>query len=539
MSNPIVRVNVNTLIAPTPPTLQKTGSILSQGGTTLGAGKQALLTQLSDLTPLLAAAIPLASLVQSAGVATATLEGASSDITSGVYNSGTGLVTLTLNQSIGVAPGNPVSISGVTGTGSFAALDGIQTAAAGTTGDTLTFFIAPGLTMTITGGTADASLGLANGATFLTTIAGAGIAAYNGTFLATVTSADTFTYPIPSATASPSTGAPTFTPPTEIELVQAATTFFANGTAQGVYVLELGAGTPAQGVAALAAFITANPSIFYSYLVPRSWDAVAQFLTFLAGFTATTAKTYFFVTTTAANYADYAPLKCVLAFVEAPGVSLTEFDAAATFWVTLNYSPSSNNRVPPLNLSYLQGVTPYPTAGNSALLATLNAANVNYVGTGAAGGISANILIGGNTMDGNPFNYWYSVDWVQINVAIAITAALINGSNNPTNPIYYDQDGINALMQVAVTTMSQAISGGLVLNPIKVTTLKAVDFQAALNAGTYDGFTLINAEPFANYVNENPNDYKIGLYEGFSIVYVPLRGFENIVFNVTVSQFAT
>ncbi len=42
-----------------------------------------------------------------------------------------------------------------------------------------------------------------------------------------------------------------------------------------------------------------------------------------------------------------------------------------------------------------------------------------------------------------------------------------------------------------------------------------------------------------NYVNENPNDYKIGLYEGFSIVYVPLRGFENIVFNVTVSAFAT
>ena len=179
---------------------------------------------------------------------------------------------------------------------------------------------------------------------------------------------------------------------------------------------------------ALQAYITANPGQFYSYLVPKIWDAVSSFLTFLGTLTSTTAKTYFFVTTTIATYSDYASLKCVLAFIEAPGVSGTEFDAAASFWVSLNYSPSSANRVPPLNLTYLQGVTPYPQAGNSALLSTLNAANVNYVGTGAAGGISANILIGGNTMDGNPFNYWYSVDWVQINLSVALTAALINGS---------------------------------------------------------------------------------------------------------------
>jgi hypothetical protein len=538
MANPICKVNVNVLVAPTPSTLQKTGALISQGGTSLAANSKALLTQLSDLTPLLALAIPLASLTQSAGLATATLEGTASDISSGTYNTTTGLVTLTLSAGIGLNPGDPVLVASATGTGSFAAINGTWPCAAGTSGATITFFVAAGLTMTITGGTCEATIGLATNATFLTTIAGAAQAGYNGTFLATVTGAQTFTFAVPSGTVSPATGTPTFTPATTAELLQMATTFFAQGTGQGVYVLELGTGTPAQGVTALSAYITANPGIFYSYLVPRSWDAVASFLTFLAGFNGTTAQTYFFITTTLANYASYAAtMKCALLLIEAPGVQATEFSMAAVFWVTLNYSPSSTNRVTPLNLAFLVGVTPYPPAGNAALLSTLNAANVSVVGTGAAGGISAAILLGGNNLDGNPFNYWYSVDWVQINVALAITAALISGSNNPSNPLYYNQAGINALLQVAISTMGAGIAAGLVLNPIKALALNAAQFQAALAAQTYAGFTIINADPFAAYVTENPNDYKAGIYKGFSIFYVPLRGFTAIVFNVTVSSF--
>jgi hypothetical protein len=541
MANPIVRVNVRVQVAPAPSQLQKTGALISQGGTTLAAGKSALLTQLSDLTPLLAGAVPLASLVQSGGTATATLEGSSADIVSGTYNGGTGLVTLTLNQTLGVAPGDAVTVSGATGTGSVSAIDGTWPAAAGTTADTLTFFVATGLTMTITaGGEAEASIGLANGQTFLTTIAGATQAGYNGTFVATVTGADTFTFAVPSTTVSPATGSPTYTPLSTAELLEMATTFFAQGNAQAVYVLELGVGTPTQGVAALSAYITANPGVFYSYLVPRSWDANSAFLTLLGLFNNTTSQTYFFITTTLATYADYlATMKCAITLIEAPGVQTTEFSMAAVFWVTLNYAPSSSNRVTPLNLSFVFGVTAYPAAGNSALLSTLNAANVNVIATGAAGGISDNILIGGNNMDGNPFNYWYSVDWVQVNIDLAITAALINGSNNPLNPIYYDQAGINALQQVAVSTMAAGIADGLVLNPIQVTTLAAMAFAAQLDADDFDGLTIVNAEPFSAYVAENPADYASGTYNGFSIVYVPLRGFDAITFNVTVSNFAT
>ena len=38
MANPVVRVNVNVLVAPAPSTLQKTGAIISQGGTNLAQG---------------------------------------------------------------------------------------------------------------------------------------------------------------------------------------------------------------------------------------------------------------------------------------------------------------------------------------------------------------------------------------------------------------------------------------------------------------------------------------------------------------------
>ena len=53
----IVTVQVSQTIAPTPNQLQKTGALISQGGTTLSTRTYSLLTQLADLTPLLAAAL--------------------------------------------------------------------------------------------------------------------------------------------------------------------------------------------------------------------------------------------------------------------------------------------------------------------------------------------------------------------------------------------------------------------------------------------------------------------------------------------------
>lgn len=538
MSNSIVTVNVTQQVAPAPNFLQQTGAMVSQGGTTLTPGTTGLLTQKSDLTGILMAAITPASLTQSAGIATATLK--SSTISSGSYDSTTGIATLTLAAGIGVLPGAAVTVANATGTGSYADLDGTWIAQAGSAGTTLHVQLATGLTMTITGGDVNASLGLANGTTFWTDVAGAAQTAYNGRFLATVASDDTFTYTVPSGTVSPATGSVTVTLPGVVELEQMANTFYAQGAQLSVYVFEAGAGTPAQGVSALNAYITANPNQFYSYLVPRSWAGESTFLTFLAGFTATTAKTYFFITATVAQQSSFgATLKCAIALVESPDVVDTEFSSASDFWVSLHYKPAPTNKVTPFAFSALFGVTAYPSLGNGSTLAALKAASANYVGTGAEGGLSNTLLYWGTTKDGRDFSYWYSVDWVQINVPQALAAAVMNGSNNPQNPLYYDQDGINRLQAVAVAQMSSAISFGLALGSLVQTELDQASFIAAIDAGTYAGKVVVNAVPFSSYVATNPSDYPAGIYGGLTVAYTPNRGFKQIIFNVIVSDFAS
>ena len=72
MANPITIVNISVTQAPTPATLQQTGAMISQGGTNTSPGTLSLLTQFSDLTPLLHAPASITSLTWTSNVVTAT-----------------------------------------------------------------------------------------------------------------------------------------------------------------------------------------------------------------------------------------------------------------------------------------------------------------------------------------------------------------------------------------------------------------------------------------------------------------------------------
>lgn len=546
MTNLIVVVNVSQQVAATPSTLQRTGAMLSQGATNTSPGTKSLLTQPSSLTPLLSGSHAITSITQTTGTATAT----------------------------------------TTSPHGFTVSDTIEL-----------------------------------------TIAGSTIAAYNGTFLCTITGASAFTYAVPSGTTSPATGASVYTVEDVAELLAQVTTFFAQGTNTPVYVLELGAGSPTDGVNFLSAWITANPGIFYSYLVPRTWDANAAFLSLMASFESTTALTYFWITTTLATYTSYtSAMKCAKPLIEAPaygawaanvltalsyangqasatttsahgvavgqwfqiagctpagyngwwqaqvgttgstlvwniattpgaesvlgtlvasyytsaGIPAAEFSHAAGWQVTLNYNPSATNKVTPYSYSFLSGVTPFPAPQNSALITTLQNANIEIVATGAEAGISNTIALGGNFLDGNPVNYWYSVDAAQINVNRDISAAVIAGSNNPANPLYLDQDGINSLQSVANNTFTALVSVGLGLGSVVQTELDGTTFALNLANQAYAGQVVINAVPF-NAVygpgGSNPGDYVLGIYPGFTAVYTPQRGFTQVIFNIVVQNF--
>jgi hypothetical protein len=203
----------------------------------------------------------------------------------------------------------------------------------------------------------------------------------------------------------------------------------------------------------------------------------------------------------------------------------------------LVYRPSNTNRIAPMAFKYLYGVTEYPQKNNGPVLLSFKSANTNYITTGAEGGISFTMVYQGVTLDGQDyFNWWYTIDWVQIQVNLDLSNAIINGSNNPLAPLYYNQNGINQLETTLFGTMQDAQTFGMVLGKITMTQMDGPDLSAAIAGGQFAGQCDVNAVPFLNYTLANPGDYKIGEYDGLSALFIPARGFIHILVNIVASD---
>lgn len=368
-------------------------------------------------------------------------------------------------------------------------------------------------TMTLAGGD---KLGRSPGDEIDITISGCSPSAWNGTYTATVALGGELNWTIAGSVLD---GTPTTLGKCALEgsddLVTAVNSFFAQGNSIGVHVLELGylENGVTDEVEALKTYIEEPVKRFYAYLVPFTWDKDPDFITLAKLYASNEAKLYFFTITggaTDTNYlTPYENIKSIVAVCD-DTYPVTNA-AAAVMWNLISASPSEINKVPPFAFRFLQAVN--ANNSKSSILATMTKQNINYVGTGAEGGIANTILILGVTSDGNDMSYWYSVDWVQINVDMMLANTVINGSNNPINPLYYNQDGIDRLQMVAQGVFNTGVSYGLV-----------------------NGQTPVNAVPFKVYVKNNPNDYGIGRYAGLSASYTPMRGFVEIIFNINVTM---
>lgn len=302
------------------------------------------------------------------------------------------------------------------------------------------------------------------------------------------------------------------------ELQDMATTYFAQGPLVGVYILELGLqATPSLAVAALSAWITANPNVMYAYLLPANWDTVGSAVnTMAATYSSPNGKTYFVVTTSQATISQYtATNKAIIAVVPSPSAAPAEFQAAVLLYQVLVNNPSVANLAAPLDFRFAYGVTPWNAgaAGNQAAINAILSASGNLIATGAEGGISTALIRNGTTMDGSQFMFWYAVDWVLINAKQQLAAAIINGSNSQP-PLYYSQVGINTLLAI--------------LNDIGV----AGQAFGLLLASTF------SAVSFSTYTSENPSAYAAGIYNGFSATITPQNGFVSITFYLDATQFA-
>ena len=219
------------------------------------------------------------------------------------------------------------------------------------------------------------------------------------------------------------------------------------------------------------------------------------------------------------------------------GPTATEFQAAGVFYDIVSTNPSPTNRAAPFKFRFQFGVTPWPQQGMGSIQLTLKEASVNIIKTGAQGGISTATLFWGTTMDGRDIIYWYSVDWLAINGQVNVANAVINGSNDPTNPLYYDQDGINRLQDVLASTVVSAVSNGLAIGQVVKTALDGVTLSNQIAAGAFAGQLVVNAVPFLTYLTANPNDFRTGTYNGLSVRYIPSQGFASILINIAVTDF--
>lgn len=304
------------------------------------------------------------------------------------------IVTVNVTQAVGATPATLQKSGALISQG--ATNTTVGTASLLTQASDLTAILtgAKALTsVTLSAGTATAvctaAHGFTIGDTLLITIAGVTPAGYNGTFTATVTTTTAFTYALSGSLSAGSGGV--YTPEDVAELNAMVTTFFAQGSGLSCYVLELGPGNANDGVAALTAYMTANPNsaytpgatgYFYAYCVPRYWDANASFLALIASYQATTSRVYFFTTTTLATYTSYTNLmKCVVALIESPSLGVYAANAvtAGTYASGVaTVTTTTAHGVVPGNWFTISGCTPAGYNGTFLALTGTTASTLVY-----------------------------------------------------------------------------------------------------------------------------------------------------------------
>ena len=488
--NPVVTVTVSTILAPSAPTYQQSGAILSFGGTTVTPSTPTFLTQFGDLTKLL---VP--------GGIVLTAVWTDEDVTD-PDNIIPAQVTVTID------PTKPLPTY--------------------TTPGTVVSFAISGIVPT----------------------------AFNGIQTCTIVSATSFTYPLaadPGVTTS-MLGA-TWQVNSAALLNSEVSTFFRQGAGTGCYLLELGYQPIFSAeVSALETWLNDSPMSYYGYLLPDYWGSptnIPECLQLFQQYSDPESMTYFWLTIPL-NSVGLIPntVKSVIQLIEAPGVAAarstavmgqySEFTIASMFFAAMAFKATAITRVAPMCFKYVYGVTPYPTAGNGPTLKQFKQNNVNYVQTGAEGGIAYTNLYQGVTADGKDyFNWWWTIDWVQIQVNIDLTNAIVNGSNNPLAPLYYNQPGINQLEAVLAGTMKRGVSYGMVLGNVVQTEYNTEDLAAAIAQGTFTGVCNVNAVPFIYYSQNNPSDYGEGEYDGLSTLFIPARGFVHILVQVVATNIVT
>lgn len=378
------------------------------------------------------------------------------------------------------------------------------------------------------------------------------------------------------------------------ELFNMATTFFAQGNGAGLYILELGVqSTVDAGVTALQTWITNNPGVLSSYLVPTAWDYTKDevggttITNAGSGYVTVPAVTFSAPTsgTTATGTAVIQNGQVVSITITNPGSGYTAVPtvtiaaptsgvtATATAYLSSALNIMASNYASPTGKTYFFVST---SLANLPNYATQKSIYANVVSPTAASTEFQTSVPFYQWLNNNPstanqlapmaFRYAYGVTpWAQMGNQTTITnilsaygnligtgaeggissACIFKGTlmDGQQASWWYGIDWIQIQVKQA---LAAAIINGSNSNPpllydqAGINFLQKVAQQVASSAVTF-GCALsavVTAVPFGTYTTNSPNDYNAGIYNGLSCTAVGQNGFLSITFNLSAVSFA-
>lgn len=376
------------------------------------------------------------------------------------------------------------------------------------------------------------------------------------------------------------------------ELTNMATTFFAQGTAVGLYVLELGLVTPVDTqISALQTWIQNNPGIFYSYLVPAAWDyskdEVGGVTITAGGSGYTSVPTVAFSAptsgTTATGTAVIQNGVVVAVTITNPGNGYTAAPtvtfsggggtgATGTAYLASGLDILASHYANPTAKTYffvttsVANITNYSTQKSVfAAVPAPTAPSTEFTSAAFFYQWLVNLPAATNKLAPMAYRYLYGVTpWPQTGYSANINTILTAYGN-----IVYQgaegglsqscifkgtmMDGTQASwwygvdwfqIQVHQALAAAIINGSnsqppLLYDQPGINTLETVANNTATSAITFGCLlsAVIVATPFATYTTQNPNDYAAGIYNGFAATIVGQNGFLTITFNIDAQQF--
>ena len=377
------------------------------------------------------------------------------------------------------------------------------------------------------------------------------------------------------------------------ELTNMATTFFAQGNAVGLYVLELGTQTSADAaVSALETWITDNPGVFYAYLVPADWDSTKDEVGSVtitnggSGYTAAPTVTFSAPTsgTTATGTATIQNGAVVSVTITNPGsgyssaptVTFSSPSSGTTATGTANLASAFNilsgDYASPTGKTYFFGTTTSSTISNYSANKSLflvvpapTAPSTEFTAAAFFYQWLVNNPGPANILPPMAYRYLYGVTaWPatgqQSDIQTILSAygniVLTGAEGGISNTCIFKgttMDGSQASwwygmdwfqIQVNQALAAAVINGSnqqppLLYDQHGINSLLSVANRIGKDAVSYGCVlsSVITATPFYTYSQANPNNYKAGIYGGFLASETGINGFLTIDFTLDAIEF--